>query len=107
MAHSAVIQSVDLKAGLVRYLQCTDVAPLEQRGVHESFIRFDPNRPQTSLRDPSLVWTQSRAAPFPGEEESPFTNDGERYRAYEELGGGMVVRLRLVTEAIVMINKSR
>ncbi|MDR3247710.1 MAG: peptidoglycan endopeptidase [Treponema sp.] len=94
MSHSAVIQSIDLRSGLVRYLQCTDEAPLAERGVHESFIYFDPSNPQVSLGDPSLNWTQKRYAPFPGEKESPFSDDGERYRAFAELGGGRVVRLK-------------
>jgi hypothetical protein len=94
MSHSAVIQSVDLRNGAIRYLQCTDEAPLAERGVHESFIYFDPRDPQISLVDPSLNWTQKRYAPFPGEKESPFSDDGERYRAFPELGGGRVVRLR-------------
>ena len=100
MAHSAVIQSVDLSAGIIRYLQCTDEAPLLERGVHESFIRFDPARPDLSLRDPSLTWTQSRYPPFPGEKVSPFSDDGERFRAYPEKGGGRVVRIRAVSGAM-------
>ncbi|MDR2136080.1 MAG: peptidoglycan endopeptidase [Treponema sp.] len=94
MSHSAVIQAVDLRAGFIRYLQCTDEAPLAERGVHESYIYFDPARADISLGDPSLNWTQKRYAPFPGEQGSPFSDDGERYRAYAELGGGRVVRLR-------------
>jgi hypothetical protein len=100
MAHSAVIQSVDLGAGLIRYLQCTDEAPLLERGVHESFIRFDPARPDLSLSDPSLTWTQGRYPPFPGEKVSPFSDDGERFRAYPEKGGGRVVRIRAVSGAM-------
>jgi hypothetical protein len=100
MAHSAVIQSVDFAAGIIRYLQCTDEAPLAERGVHESFIRFDPARPDLSLSDPSLVWTQSRYPPFPGEKASPFSDDGERFRAYPEKGGGRVVRIRAVSAVI-------
>jgi hypothetical protein len=85
---------VDPQAGFIRYLQCTDEAPLAERGVHESYIYFDPLRTDLSLSDPSLNWTQKRYAPFPGEQGSPFSDDGERYRAYPELGGGRVVRLR-------------
>jgi hypothetical protein len=94
MSHSAVIQAVDLQSGFIRYLQCTDEAPLTERGVHESYIYFDPSRTDISLSDPSLNWTQKRYAPFPGEQGSPFSDDGERYRAYAELGGGRVVRLQ-------------
>jgi hypothetical protein len=100
MAHSAVIQSVDLAAGFIRYLQCTDEAPPSERGVHESFIRFDPSRPDLSLSDPSLLWTQNRYPPLPGEKASPFSDDGERFRAYPEKGGGRVVRIRAVAGVI-------
>jgi hypothetical protein len=100
MSHSAIIQSVNLSTGIIRYLQCTDEAPLSERGVHESFIRFDPSEPRASLSSPSLVWTQKRYAPFPGERESPFSDDGERYRAFANLGGGRVVRLRALVPVI-------
>ncbi|WP_010257114.1 C40 family peptidase [Treponema primitia] len=102
MVHSAVIQSVDLREGVVRYLQSTDEAPLAERGVHESLIYFNPAHPETSLSDPSLVWTQSRYPPFPGEQASAFSDDGERYRAF---GGGRVVRLRALAGAIQKINR--
>jgi hypothetical protein len=105
MAHSALIQSVNFSTGTIRYLQCTDEAPPGERGVHESFIYFDPARPRTSLGDPSLVWTQKRYAPFPGERESPFSDDGNRYRAFAELGGGRVVRLRILTPVIEKLNR--
>jgi hypothetical protein len=103
MGHSAVIQSIDFSAGVIRYLQCTDEAPLAERGVHESFIYFDPKNTAVSLSSPSLKWTQSRYPPFPGERASPFSDDGKRYRAYPEKGGGRVVRLRPVSEAIERI----
>jgi len=105
MAHSAVIQSVDFKAGVIRYLQCTDEAPLDERGVHESFIYFDPARPDLSLSDTRLNWTQQRQAPFPGERASPFSDDGKRYRAYKELGGGRVVRLIPLTQVIEKLKR--
>jgi len=106
MAHSAIIQSIDFEKGVVRYLQSTDEAPLAERGVHESFIYFDPANPSLSLSDPSLRWTQKRFAPFPGEKDSPFSDDGGRYRAYSELSspaglsGGRVVRLRPLVPVI-------
>ena len=100
MGHAAVIQSVDFSAGIIRYLQCTDEAPLNERGVHDSFIFFDPARTNVSLSDPSLTWTKRRYPPFPGERVSAFSDDGERYRAFPELGGGRVVRLRPVSELI-------
>jgi len=96
MAHSAIIQSIDFTRGVIRYLQCTDEAPLTERGVHESFIHFNPANPGT-LRSLDLVWTQKRFAPFPGEKDSPFSDDGERFRAY---GGGRVVRIRALVQVI-------
>jgi len=107
MAHSAIIQSIDFKKGVIRYLQCTDEAPLLERGVHESFINFDPANAGISLKDPSLHWTQKRFAPFPGEKDSPFSDDGERFRAFSEFGGGKVVRLRALVPVIERINKAR
>jgi hypothetical protein len=105
MGHAAVIQSVNFSTGVIRYLQCTDEAPLAERGVHESFIYFNPANPSVSLSDLSLTWTKRRYPPFPGERASPFSDDGQRYRAFPELGGGRVVRLRPVTEAINRINR--
>ncbi|MDR0290272.1 MAG: peptidoglycan endopeptidase [Treponema sp.] len=105
MAHSAIIQSVDFGQGRIRYLQSTDEAPLPERGVHESFVYFDPANIEISLSDPELNWTQQRQAPFPGERASPFSDDGERYRAYGELGGGRVVRLRLLIPVIEKLNR--
>ncbi|MCL2042768.1 MAG: peptidoglycan endopeptidase [Treponema sp.] len=94
MSHSVIIQSVNMTQGVIRYVQNTSVAPLHERGVHESFIYFNPANPNVSLRDPSLRWTQRREAPFPGEMAVPFADDGERYRASRGLGGGRVVRIR-------------
>jgi cell wall-associated NlpC family hydrolase len=102
--HSAVVQSVDRVDGLVRYLQSTDEALPEERGVHDSWIRFDPARPETSLKDPSLAWSQRRFPPFPGEKPSAFADDGERYRAFPEYGGGKVVRLKVLDMPIRRIN---
>ncbi|MCL2140051.1 MAG: peptidoglycan endopeptidase [Treponema sp.] len=96
MAHSAIIQSIDFEEGVIRYLQSTDEAPLPERGVHESFIYFSPYNPEISLSDPDLNWAQQRQSPFPGEKESPFSDDGKRYRAYSEYGGGRVVRMRFI-----------
>ncbi|MDR0316058.1 MAG: peptidoglycan endopeptidase [Treponema sp.] len=105
MAHSAIIQSIDFSNGIIRYLQCTDEAPLDERGVHESFVYFDPARTTLSLGDPGHRWTQKRYAPFPGEKDSPFSDDGERYRAFSELGGGKVVRLRTLGPVIERLNR--
>ncbi|MDR3130766.1 MAG: peptidoglycan endopeptidase [Treponema sp.] len=98
--HSAIIQSVNLMSGVIRYLQSTDEAPQRERGSHESFIYFDPASPKTRLSDPSVIWMQKRFSPFPGELAPPFSDDGERYRAYQEFGGGRVVRLRVIDEAV-------
>jgi len=105
MAHSAIIQSIDFNNGVIRYLQSTDEAPLDERGVHESFIYFDPANPDVSLSDPGLDWTQQRQAPFPGEKASPFSDDGKRYRAYSNLGGGRVVRLNPLTRVIAKMKQ--
>jgi hypothetical protein len=101
VVHSAIIQSVDFSSGLIRYLQSTDEAPQDERGVHDSFIHFDPVRDKT-LMDSGLIWTQSRYPPFPGEAASPFSGDGERYRAF---GGGKVVRLKTIAPAVSRINR--
>lgn len=100
--HSAIIQSVNFEKGFIRYLQSTDEAPLNYRGVHESLIRFDPLNLDLSLKDPAVEWTQARYPPFPGEKPSPFSNDGERYRAYPEKGGGAVVRLAAAEKAHIL-----
>ena len=106
ISHCAIIQSIDFSDGTIRYLQCTDEAPLFERGVHESFIYFNPARAGLSLSDPGIIWTQKRFAPFPGEKDSPFSGDGERYRAFGEPGGGRVVRLRVLIPVIEAINKN-
>ncbi|MDR0760367.1 MAG: peptidoglycan endopeptidase [Treponema sp.] len=103
--HSAIVQSVNFTRGVIRYLQSTDEAPLNERGAHESFIHFDPARLKTRLSDPSIIWTQKRYSPFPGELAPPFSDDGERYRAYPESGGGRVVRLRVIEEAVKKLNR--
>jgi hypothetical protein len=105
IVHSAIIQSVDRSAGTIRYLQSTDEAPLAERGIHDSSIHFEPSQPELSLSDPALVWVQKRYPPFPGERASPFSDDGERYRAFAELGGGKVVRLRALVGIIDRLNR--
>ncbi len=102
--HSAVIQSIDRVRGVIRYLQSTDEAPQDQRGVHESTITFDPSRPGVSLEDPSVTWHQLRAAAFDGEGGVWFRDDGERYRAYPEYGGGTVVRLKALAKAVAKLS---
>ena len=99
--HSAVIQSVDPAGGVIRYLQCTDWAPREERGVHESFIYFDPDRPQSRLSDDACVWTQELSPAFPGEPGLRYwRNDGDRYRSYQAAGGSVVVRIRALKHCI-------
>ncbi len=99
--HSAVIQSIDFENGSIRYLQCTDWAPAEQRGVHESCICFDPAKPETSLLDPTLEWLQPIQPTFEGETPLRFwRNDGHRYRSYQEAGGSVVVRLEIIRRLI-------
>ncbi|MCL1993125.1 MAG: peptidoglycan endopeptidase [Spirochaetes bacterium] len=104
MAHAALIQSIDFERGIIRYIQSTDEAPQQERGVHDSFIYFDPANPDISLRDPSLVWSKQRFSPFVGERDSPFADDGERFRAFDDLGGSRVVRLRTLIPVIAAIN---
>jgi hypothetical protein len=104
MAHSAVIQSVNLSAGVIRYLQCTDEAPYDERGVHDSTILFDPARTDLSLKDGSLRWSQTRLPPFPGERPSVYSSDGERYRAFPEFGAGKIVRVRAISETVERIS---
>jgi cell wall-associated NlpC family hydrolase len=101
--HSAVIQSIDRVRGTIRYLQSTDEAPQDERGVHESLITFDPARPQARLDDPSITWHQLRAAAFDGEGGIWFRDDGERYRAYPEHGGGTVVRLKALSKVVAKL----
>ncbi|UCF98670.1 MAG: hypothetical protein JSV89_03820 [Spirochaetaceae bacterium] len=99
--HSAVIQSVDFERGLVRYLQCTDWAPPEERGVHDSWIRFDPAVAGLSLGDPGLEWSQSIQPTFKG--ETPlrhWQHDGHRYCSYQEQGGSLIVRLEIIESLI-------
>ncbi len=92
--HSAVVESIDREKGVIRYVQNTDWAPQEERGVHESFITFNPENPDISLRDESLVWYQKVMPTFKGEQPISWKNDGDRYRAYQEYGGGIIVRLK-------------
>ena len=95
LKHSAVIQSIDLENGLLRYVQSTDWATEPERGVHQSVIRFDPSRPQVSLRHYSVIWMQQVRPPFDGElEPRDWLTDRDRYIWYPAAGGSMVVRLQ-------------
>ncbi|MBA7669420.1 hypothetical protein ES703_77550 [subsurface metagenome] len=100
--HSAVIQSIDFKKGVIRYIQCTDWAPQAERGVHESFINFDPSNPGISLKHRSVQWTQEIYPTFEGEAQLKYwKNDGDRYRAYWETGRSVIVRLKLIRDLII------
>jgi cell wall-associated NlpC family hydrolase len=99
LKHSAVIQSIDWEKGLIRYVQCTDWAIESERGVHQSVIRFDPSRPQVSLKHYSVIWMQQVRPPFDGElEPRDWLTDRERYMWYPTAGGSLVVRLRYLAE---------
>ena len=101
LKHSAVIQAVDLDSGIIRYIQSTDWALEEDRGVHSSIIRFDPARPREGLRHYSVKWLQQVRPPFEGEmEPRDWRTDGDRYLWYTEAGGSMVVRPRLLADAL-------
>jgi hypothetical protein len=101
--HSCVVQSVDLAAGKIRYLQSTDESPLDERGVHDSLLLFDPASPGASLKDPGLDWRQLRGVAFEGEPPSAFTDDGARFRAYPESGGGIAVRLKALEKTVAKL----
>jgi hypothetical protein len=99
--HSAIIQSVDLEKGIIRYLQSTDWATEIERGVHQSTIRFDPSRLGESLDHYSVRWLQQVRPPFTGEREPRnWRTDRDRYMWYAETGGSRVVRLRLLAAAL-------
>jgi hypothetical protein len=99
--HSAVIQSIDLDKGVIRYVQCTDWAPQEERGVHESFIYFDANNPEVSLKDSSVRWTQKIYPTFIGEPPLRYwKDDGDRYRTEWPTGQSLIVRLNLIKRLI-------
>jgi len=101
--HSAVIQSIDMTRGRIRYLQCTNVGLPHERGVHDSFIYFDPANTAVSLKDPSLHWSKRRYPAFSGE-EIPFIDDGERYR-HRTGGGGRIVRLRALVPVVERLSR--
>jgi hypothetical protein len=101
--HAAVIQSIDWTRGIIRYLQCNNVALPHERGVHDSLVFFDPANPSVSLRDPSLHWTKKRLPAFTGE-DFLFADDGERFR-HRAGGGGRVVRLRVLVPVIERLNR--
>jgi hypothetical protein len=102
LTHSAVIQSVDLASGVIRYLQSTDWSLEEERGVHSSLVVFDPARTRQGLRHYSVRWLQQVRPPFDGEmEPRDWRTDGDRYLWYTEEGGSLVVRPRLLAEALL------
>jgi len=101
--HSAIIQSIDFTKGVIRYLQCTNAGQPHERGVHDSFVYFDPANASVSLKDPALHWSKKRFPAFPGE-ELPFADDGERFR-HRAGGGGRIVRLRAMIPVIERLNQ--
>ncbi len=105
--HSAVIQSIDRARGTIRYLQSTDESPQYERGVHESLITFDPAHPEVTLDAPTVTWHQLRGAAFDGEGGVWYRDDGERYRAYPEQGGGTVVRLKALAKVMTKLSSGR
>ncbi len=97
--HSAMVQSIDFEQGTLRYIQATDWAPEDERGVHDSIIRFGD--PKVTLRDPSLKWLQQVRPPFRGEVEPRYwRTDGHRYFWYPADKGSIVARLRLLRTAL-------
>ncbi len=101
LKHSAVIQSIDLEKGIIRYVQSTDWAIEEERGVHQSTIHFDPARARQGLAHYSVRWLQQVRPPFDGEEEPrDWQTDGDRYLWYTDAGGSMVVRPRFLASAL-------
>jgi hypothetical protein len=102
LKHSAVIQSIDLREGLIRYVQSTDWAIQPDRGVHLSMIRFDPYRAGESLRHYSVLWLQQVRPPFEGEQEPrDWQTDGDRYLWYTDAGGSIVARPKLLAAAFL------
>ncbi len=97
--HSAIIQSIDLEEGMLRYVQSTDWAPADERGVHASVVRFGD--PRLTLRDPSLSWLQQVRPPFRGEVEPRYwRTDGHRYFWYPADQGSVVARPNLLKAAL-------
>jgi hypothetical protein len=100
--HSAVIQSIDVENGIIRYVQSTDWSGEAERGVHLSTIHFDPARAHESLAHYSARWLQQVRPPFAGEREPRnWQSDRDRYLWYTDAGGSIVVRLRLLASAFV------
>lgn len=102
LKHSAIVQSIDLQQGIIRYVQSTDWAIEADRGVHLSEIRFDPARAGESLRHYSVRWLQQVRPPFEGEEEPrDWLSDEDRYLWYTEAGGSLVARPRYLAAAFL------
>lgn len=99
-SHSAVICSINLKAGAVRYVQDTDwVFDRKERGPHASAVYFDPSQPEKSLSDPSLTWTQELGPVFESE-TCPYGNETDRFRYLLPPYKGKVVRLKRMVEIL-------
>ncbi len=100
-SHSAVIQSIDWAKGEIIYVQSTDWTPQYTRGVHKSYIYFNPDNPDISISDKSVRWTQRIYPAFIGEPGFRYwRTDGDRYRSYKESGGSSVIRSKFVRNLI-------
>ncbi len=100
--HSAIIQSIDFQAGIIRYVQSTDWAVQKDRGVHISEIRFDPSQARVGLHHYTVRWLQEVRPPFEGEQEPrDWLNDGDRYFWYSEGGGSLVARPRFLANVLL------
>jgi hypothetical protein len=65
-------------------------------------IHFDPTRARESLAHYSVRWLQQVRPPFTGEKEPRYwQSDRDRYLWYTDAGGSMVVRLRLLSTALL------
>lgn len=103
--HSAVIQSIDWVKGEICYIQCTDWALQHQRGVHKSYIYFNPDTPFIRISDQTVEWTQRIEPTFPGEPELAWwKTDGDRFRSYRDFGGSLIVRSLYIKNLIEKAN---
>lgn len=99
-SHSAVICSINLKSGVIRYVQDTDwVFDRKERGPHASAVYFDPSQPEKSLSDPFLTWTQELGPVFESE-TCPYGNETDHFRYLLPPYKGKVVRLKRIAEIL-------
>ncbi len=95
-AHSAVIQSVDLAGGNdplpAVHRRGGPGRPGRARVIHQL-------RPVEPFHQPERPFPRVAPAPLrpvPGEAGVDFWDDGQRYRAFPQYGGGFVVRLKMM-----------